>query len=127
MPVIRAVLPMLCTPQRDDADMNESSERTPLLPPGARAFVAGHRGLAGSAIARLLAAEGYQVLTRGREDLDLRDADRTDAYLSQARPDAVVLAAARVGGIMANDRYPVPFLEDNLRIQLSVIAGAHAA
>lgn len=107
--------------------MNESSERTPLLPPGARVFVAGHRGLAGSAIARLLAAEGYQVLTRGREDLDLRDADRTAAYLSQARPDAVVLAAARVGGIMANDRYPVPFLEDNLRIQLSVIAGAHAA
>ncbi|MCA1273399.1 GDP-L-fucose synthase [Streptomyces sp. 7G] len=67
------------------------------------------------------------MLTRGRDLLDLRDAARTETYLKEVRPDAVVLAAAKVGGIMANSTYPVQFLEDNLRIQLSVIAGAHAA
>jgi len=105
-----------------------SRARTPsLLRPGARVFVAGHRGLVGSAVARRLAADGHEVITRGRDLLDLRDAERTAAFLRDIRPDAVVLAAARVGGIMANSTYPVQFLEDNLRIQLSVIAGAHAA
>ncbi|WP_097871994.1 GDP-L-fucose synthase family protein [Streptomyces sp. rh34] len=99
----------------------------PLLRSGSRVFVAGHRGLVGSAVARRLAADGHEVLTRGRDLLDLRDAARTGAYLKEIRPDAVVLAAAKVGGIMANSTYPVQFLEDNLRIQLSVIAGAHAA
>ncbi|MFE9697333.1 GDP-L-fucose synthase family protein [Streptomyces sp. NPDC006270] len=98
-----------------------------LLRPGSRIFVAGHRGLVGSAVARRLADDGHDVLTRGRDLLDLRDAARTGAYLKEIRPDAVVLAAAKVGGIMANSTYPVQFLEDNLRIQLSVIAGAHAA
>lgn len=98
-----------------------------LLRPGARVFVAGHRGLVGSALVRRLTAEGHEVLTRGRDRLDLRDAERTGAFLRDARPDAVVLAAAKVGGIMANSTYPVQFIEDNLRIQLSVIAGAHAA
>ncbi|MEU0161660.1 GDP-L-fucose synthase [Streptomyces sp. NPDC006261] len=99
----------------------------PLLSPGSRIFVAGHRGLVGSAVARRLADDGHEVLTRGRDLLDLRDAARTEAYLREIRPDAVVLAAAKVGGIMANSTCPVQFLEDNLRIQLSVIAGAHAA
>ncbi|MFF0567431.1 GDP-L-fucose synthase family protein [Streptomyces sp. NPDC004041] len=98
-----------------------------LLRPGSRMFVAGHRGLVGSAVARRLADDGHEVLTRGRDLLDLRDAARTETYLKEVRPDAVVLAAAKVGGIMANSTYPVQFLEDNLRIQLSVIAGAHAA
>lgn len=98
-----------------------------LLRPGSRIFVAGHRGLVGSAVARRLAEDGHEVLTRGRDLLDLRDAARTETYLKEVRPDAVVLAAAKVGGIMANSTYPVQFLEDNLRIQLSVIAGAHAA
>ncbi|MER5478466.1 GDP-L-fucose synthase [Streptomyces sp. NPDC002734] len=98
-----------------------------LLAPQSRIFVAGHRGLVGSAVVRRLTADGHQVLTRGRADLDLRDAAATAAYLSETRPDAVVLAAAKVGGIMANSTRPVEFLEDNLRIQLSVISGAHAA
>ncbi|UWE08756.1 GDP-L-fucose synthase family protein [Actinacidiphila bryophytorum] len=100
---------------------------TELLPDGARVFVAGHRGLVGSAVVRRLTAEGHPVLVRTRAELDLRDAAATAAWLRQTRPDAVVLAAARVGGIMANSTYPVQFLEDNLRIQLSVVAGAHAA
>ncbi|MFJ4849741.1 MULTISPECIES: GDP-L-fucose synthase family protein [unclassified Streptomyces] len=97
------------------------------LPERARIFVAGHRGLVGSALVRRLEADGHEVVTRGRDELDLRDAARTEAFLTGTRPDAVVLAAAKVGGIMANSTYPVQFLEDNLRIQLSVIAGAHAA
>ncbi|MFJ3279305.1 GDP-L-fucose synthase family protein [Streptomyces halstedii] len=99
----------------------------PLLSPGSRIFVAGHRGLVGSALTRRLTEDGHEVVTRGREDLDLRDAAATGAFLRDVRPDAVVLAAAKVGGIMANSTFPVQFLEDNLRIQLSVIAGAHAA
>ncbi|WP_405766482.1 GDP-L-fucose synthase [Actinacidiphila glaucinigra] len=103
------------------------SEANALLPDRARIFVAGHRGLVGSAVTRRLTADGHEVITRGRGELDLRDAARTEAFLKDQRPDAVVLAAAKVGGIMANSTYPVQFLEDNLRIQLSVIAGAHAA
>ncbi|MFE2377377.1 GDP-L-fucose synthase family protein [Streptomyces sp. NPDC059398] len=97
------------------------------LPEGARIFVAGHRGLVGSAVARRLTADGHQVLTRTRTELDLRDAGSTARYLDDTRPDAVVLAAAKVGGIMANSTHPVQFIEENLQIQLSVIAGAHAA
>ncbi|MFI9491989.1 GDP-L-fucose synthase family protein [Streptomyces halstedii] len=99
----------------------------PPLSPGSRIFVAGHRGLVGSALTRRLTEDGHEVVTRGRDDLDLRDAAATGAFLRDVRPDAVVLAAAKVGGIMANSTFPVQFLEDNLRIQLSVIAGAHAA
>ncbi|MGW3655666.1 GDP-L-fucose synthase family protein [Streptomyces sp. NPDC005151] len=98
-----------------------------LLPESARVFVAGHRGLVGSAVARRLAADGHEVFTRTRAELDLRDAALTAAELAALRPDAVVLAAAKVGGIMANSTQPVQFLEENLQIQLSVIAGAQAA
>jgi GDP-L-fucose synthase len=100
---------------------------SPLLPDRARIFVAGHRGLVGSALTRRLSADGHDVLTRTRRELDLRDAPRTAAVLKDLRPDAVVLAAAKVGGILANSTYPVQFIEENLQIQLSVVAGAHAA
>lgn len=119
---------MTPTPRTTPAHPHPSSAGTgTLLPSGARVFVAGHRGLVGSAVARRLAADGYEVLTRDRTALDLRDADTTRRWLRRIRPDAVVLAAAKVGGIMANSTRPVPFLEDNLRIQLSVVSGAHAA
>ncbi|MFE2210049.1 GDP-L-fucose synthase family protein [Streptomyces rubiginosohelvolus] len=95
--------------------------------PGSRFFAAAPRGGGGGGAPPRLADDGHEVLTRGRDLLDLRDAARTETYLKEVRPDAVVLAAAKVGGIMANSTYPVQFLEDNLRIQLSVIAGAHAA
>ncbi|MFG2355937.1 GDP-L-fucose synthase family protein [Streptomyces sp. NPDC048521] len=98
-----------------------------LLATPARVYVAGHRGLVGSALVRRLQADGHEVLTRSRSQLDLRDAAATATFLRDVRPDAVVLAAARVGGIMANSTQPVQFLEDNLRIQLSVIPAAHAA
>lgn len=107
--------------------MTVETSGTSLLPPQARIFVAGHRGLVGSAVARRLTADGHEVITRGRDELDLRDAAQTERLLTDTRPDAVVLAAAKVGGIMANSTYPVQFIEDNLRIQLSVIAGSHAA
>lgn len=121
------------TDQADTGPAGRTPDGTPaggarsLLPDRARVVVAGHRGLVGSAIARRLTAEGHAVLTRDRAELDLRDAESTARWLRATRPDAVVLAAARVGGIMANATYPVQFLEDNLRIQLSVVAGAHAA
>ncbi len=96
-----------------------------VLPQDARIYVAGHRGLVGGAIARLLRGRGYQVVARTRGQLDLTDGAATDRFFQEVRPDFVFLAAARVGGIMANNTYPVDFLEENLRIQLNVISAAH--
>jgi len=73
---------------------------------GKRVFVAGHRGMVGSAIVRRLAGEGCGVLTAPRAELDLRDPAAVNAWFSRQRPDAVFLAAARVGGILANDTRP---------------------
>jgi GDP-L-fucose synthase len=92
----------------------------------ARIFVAGHSGLVGSAICRALDARGFDnVITRTRDELDLRDALEVDAFFRAKRPDYVILAAAKVGGILANDSYPVEFLRDNLEIQTHVIDAAH--
>lgn len=90
-----------------------------------RIFIAGHRGMAGSAIARRLEAEGHRNLLRvGRSDLDLMDGPAVAAWFADQRPDVVVLAAARVGGILANATYPADFLLDNLKIQQNVIESA---
>ena len=90
-------------------------------------YVAGHRGLVGSAIERHLRSEGFtNLLTRTSAELDLRDRDVTFGFLESTRPRVVVLAAARVDGILANATEPVNFLSDNLRIQLNVIDAAHA-
>ena len=89
-------------------------------------FVAGHRGMVGSAIVRRLQALGYrQVLTATRAQLDLADQAAVSAFLRRVRPAVVVLAAAKVGGIQANNQFPADFIGENLRIQLNVIAGAH--
>jgi GDP-L-fucose synthase len=92
-----------------------------------RVYVAGHTGLAGSAIMRRLASEGCEVLTAGHATLDLTKQEPTEKWIMQERPDAIFLAAARVGGIYANDTFPVDFLADNLAIALNVMRAAVAA
>ena len=94
---------------------------------GKRVYVAGHRGLVGSAIVRRLAREDCEILTADREALDLRDPARVESWMARHRPDLVFLAAARVGGILANDSRPADFLHDNLMIAANVIHAAHAA
>ena len=96
-----------------------------LIQPGDRIFVAGHRGMAGSAIVRALGAAGYaNLLTAARSNLDLLDPVAVNAWFGAHRPDVVVLAAAKVGGILANSTYPADFLLDNLKIQNHVIEAA---
>ncbi len=94
---------------------------------GKKVFVAGHRGLAGSAIVRRLQSERCDILTAGRRSLDLTNQEMTWRWLADHKPDAVFLAAGRVGGIHANSRYPADFIGDNLAIALNVIHGAHRA
>jgi GDP-L-fucose synthase len=91
---------------------------------GKRVWVAGHRGMVGSALVRRLGREDCELLTVGRDQLDLRDQSRVFAWLEGTRPQAVVLAAAKVGGIVANSEHPAHFLHDNLAIQTNVIEGA---
>ena len=92
-----------------------------------RIFVAGHRGLVGSAIVRRLGEESCTVLTATRAELDLRDQAAVKTWFLDTRPDAVVLAAAKVGGILANDTYPADFIHENLVIEANVIGAAHQA
>jgi GDP-L-fucose synthase len=92
---------------------------------GAKVFVAGHRGLVGSAIVRRLEQAGFgNLLLRRHAELDLRDAAAVQAFFAAERPEYVFLAAAKVGGIHANNSYPADFLRDNLQIQTAVIDAA---
>jgi GDP-L-fucose synthase len=94
----------------------------------ARIYVAGHRGLAGSALARRLAAKGYRnLITRTHAALDLVDGAAVARFFADERPDVVFLAAAKVGGIMANNTYPADFIYENLAIQTSAIHAAFKA
>ena len=91
-----------------------------------KVFVAGHKGMVGGAIVRKLQEQGFQnILTRSSTELDLRDRERVIDFFQHEQPVIVLLAAAKVGGILANDTYPADFLSDNLRIQLSVMDAAH--
>lgn len=91
-------------------------------------YVAGHRGLVGSAIVRRLHSAGFvNIVGRTSAELDLRDRDAVFAYIRETRPRYVVLAAAKVGGILANSTYPVDFLSDNIRIQVNVLDAARDA
>jgi GDP-L-fucose synthase len=92
---------------------------------GRKVFVAGHTGMAGAAIARRLARDGCEVLTAAREVADLRRQQETERLLDRLRPDVVVIAAARVGGIKANNDFPVDFLADNLAIQTNLLTASH--
>ncbi len=91
---------------------------------GKRVWVAGHRGMVGSALLRRLEREDCEVLVAAREALDLRRQDEVARWLGDARPHVVLLAAARVGGIGANDTHKVAFIRDNLQIQTNVISAA---
>ncbi|QKD02027.1 GDP-L-fucose synthase [Mesorhizobium loti] len=91
---------------------------------GKRVFVAGHRGMVGSAVVRRLAAEDCEILTATRAELDLLDQAGVRRWMADRRPDAVVMAAAKVGGILANDRFPADFLYDNIAVQTNLIEGA---
>jgi GDP-L-fucose synthase len=97
------------------------TENEPFELGGARVWVAGHRGMVGSAIVRRLEREDCELLTVDRAHLDLIDQAATNRWIRAKRPDVVFLAAARVGGILANDRYPADFLYDNLIIEANVI------
>ena len=101
-----------------------------VLPPdrGARVYVAGHRGMVGSAIVRRLRALGYgRLVTATHAELELTDQAAVRAFFAAQPVDAVVMAAARVGGIHANNTYPADFIYDNLMVQCNVIQAAHAA
>lgn len=99
-----------------------------MLAANSRIYVAGHRGLAGSAIVRSLRAQGYQnLITRTHAELDLTDGSAVHDFFQREKPDAVFLAAAKVGGIHANNVYPAEFIQQNLAIQTQVIHEAWKA
>jgi GDP-L-fucose synthase len=94
----------------------------------AKIYVAGHRGLVGSAICRELTKQGYEnIITRTHQELDLEDKQKTEEFICDIKPDVVFLAAAKVGGIHANNTYPVEFLMSNIAIQASIVKAAHKA
>jgi len=94
---------------------------------GKKIWVAGHKGMVGSAIVRRLATENCEIISAERDELDLKRQSEVEDFLSKNKPDAIVLAAAKVGGILANDTYPADFLYDNLMIEANIIYAAHIA
>jgi GDP-L-fucose synthase len=92
---------------------------------GKRVYVAGHTGMVGSAIVRRLERENCDIIAVSRRECDLRNSEEVDGLLSRAKPDAVFLAAGKVGGIYANSTFPAEFIADNLAIALNVIRAAH--
>ncbi|MBY2986892.1 GDP-L-fucose synthase [Rhizobium leguminosarum] len=88
-------------------------------------WVAGHRGMVGSALVRRLHSENCTVITATRQELDLKRQDEVERFVQTNRPDAIILAAAKVGGILANDAFPADFLYDNLIIEANIFEAAH--
>lgn len=99
-----------------------------MLDQASKIFVAGHKGMVGSAIVRQLQAAGFEhIITRNKDELDLTNQAQVQNFFSSQKPDAVILAAAKVGGIHANNTYPAQFIYENLMIQNNVIDSAHKA
>jgi GDP-L-fucose synthase len=92
---------------------------------GKRVFVAGHAGMAGSAIVRRLEREDCEIISVPRRELDLRNSEEVDRFMARVKPDAVFVAAGKVGGIRANSTFPAEFIADNLAIALNTIRAAH--
>ncbi|MBY3070485.1 GDP-L-fucose synthase [Rhizobium laguerreae] len=90
-------------------------------------WVAGHRGMVGSALVRRLQSEECNVITATRREVDLKRQDEVEKFVEATRPDAIILAAAKVGGILANDSYPAEFVYDNLIIEANIFEAAHRA
>jgi GDP-L-fucose synthase len=106
--------------------LNITNGKQPAMPRGAKIFVAGHRGMVGSAIVRCLLAKGFEnVLTRTRAELDLLDPHAVNAFLATEKPDYIFIAAAKVGGIQANNQLRADFIYQNLMIEANLIHGAH--
>ena len=103
------------------------SDKLPYDLSGKRVWVAGHRGMVGSAIVRRLKGENCEILAVDRAELDLRDQAGTNAWIRKNRPEIVFVAAARVGGILANDSRPAEFLYDNVAIETNIIHSAYEA
>jgi GDP-L-fucose synthase len=96
------------------------------MSPNARIYIAGHSGLVGSALCRALTAAGYtNLITRTHAELDLTDAQANEAFFAREKPEYVFIAAARVGGILANNEFPADFIRDNLAIETNLITAAH--
>lgn len=94
---------------------------------GKRIWIAGHRGMVGSALVRRLRRESCEIVTVSSSELDLRRQSATEAWIEATAPDAILVAAARVGGIIANASHPAPFIYDNLAIATNIIEGARRA
>jgi GDP-L-fucose synthase len=108
--------------------MSKAVESVGAIDRAAPVYIAGHRGLVGSALLRKFQAEGFtNLLLLSRAELDLRDRDATFAFILESKPQVVVDAAAKVGGILANDTYPAEFLSENLQIQVNLLDAAAAA
>ena len=89
-------------------------------------FIAGHNGMLGSSILRKLRNKGYKnIIIVNKKNLDLRDQNSVQKFIKKKKPDAVIIAAAKVGGIKANIRYPANFINDNLQIQTNLISTSH--
>lgn len=103
-----------------------NTNASPVLTSETSIYIAGHTGLVGSAVHRRLRQDGYtNIVTRTSRELDLRDQAATNAFFAAQKPEVVILAAARVGGILANSAYPAQFIHDNLSIGVNVIDAAH--
>ncbi|WP_395678445.1 GDP-L-fucose synthase family protein [Inquilinus sp.] len=107
------------------SDTGSAAAPAPIDLRGKRVWVAGHRGMVGSALCRRLSTEACEILTVDRRTVDLTDQAATNAWVEQARPELVFVAAARVGGIIANATYPADFLYDNLMIAANIVHAAH--